>query len=89
MIFTIIKEVKMSSQKNSTLELIKLFASYMVVFIHVPFYGKFGDAIDAIACIDYLENHFFFCLDSKRKKNRIATAHNAPKLFAYTSSKSP
>ena len=39
----------MSSQKNSTLELIKLFASYMVVFIHVPFYGKYGDAIDAIA----------------------------------------
>ena len=32
----------MNIQKNSTLELIKLFASYMVVFVHVPFHGEFG-----------------------------------------------
>ena len=30
----------MSQQKNKTLELLKLFASYMVVFIHVIFPGK-------------------------------------------------
>ena len=39
----------MNTQKNHTLELIKLFASYMVVFIHVPFYGKVGAAIEALA----------------------------------------
>ena len=39
----------MNTQKNNTLELIKLFASYMVVFIHVPFHGRFGAAIDALA----------------------------------------
>ena len=36
-------------QKNNTLELLKLFASYMVVFIHVSFYGNLGLAIDALA----------------------------------------
>ena len=39
----------MSTQKNNTLELLKLFASYMVVFIHVLFYGEFGVAVDALA----------------------------------------
>lgn len=39
----------MNTQKNNTLELLKLFASYMVIFIHVPFYGKMGVAIDALA----------------------------------------
>lgn len=39
----------MSSTKNTTLELLKLFASYMVVFIHVLFYGEFGEIIDALA----------------------------------------
>ncbi len=37
----------MNTQKNHTLELLKLFASYMVVFIHIPFYGKVGNSIDA------------------------------------------
>lgn len=32
-----------------TLELIKLFASYMVVFIHVPFYSISGNIINALA----------------------------------------
>ena len=39
----------MTEQKNNTLELLKLFASYMVVFIHVLFYGKMGVTIDALA----------------------------------------
>lgn len=39
----------MNIRKNNTLELLKLFASYMVVFIHVLFYGKMGVAIDALA----------------------------------------
>ena len=39
----------MIAQKNHTLELLKLFASYMVVFIHVSFTGKFGTMVDALA----------------------------------------
>lgn len=39
----------MNIKKNTTLELFKLFASYMVVFIHVMFNGNLGIAIDAVA----------------------------------------
>lgn len=38
----------MENQKNRTLELIKLFAAYMVVFIHVLFAGKVGTAIESV-----------------------------------------
>ncbi len=39
----------MNVQKNSTLELLKLFASYMVVFIHVKFYGRLGPIMETCA----------------------------------------
>ncbi len=39
----------MQNKKNLTLEIFKLIASYMVVFIHVCFYGKIGAAVDALA----------------------------------------
>lgn len=39
----------MAHQRNGTLDLLKLLASYMVVFIHVLFYGKVGDVVDALA----------------------------------------
>lgn len=39
----------MSQQKNKTLELLKLFASYMVVFIHVIFPGKIGTSMETLA----------------------------------------
>lgn len=39
----------MTVKKNATLELLKLFAAYMVVFIHVMFYGKTGVVTDALA----------------------------------------
>lgn len=66
----------MSSQKNSTLELLKLFASYMVVFIHVSFYGKFGEAIDAIARFAvpffFLVSGFYsYQIDCEKIKSRI------------------
>ena len=48
----------MSNQKNYTLELLKLFASYMVVFIHVPFNGKIGDV--AVALARFAVPLFFF-----------------------------
>ena len=43
------EEQKPHNKKLMTLELIKLFASYMVVFIHVPFYGISGNIINALA----------------------------------------
>ena len=39
----------MSRNRNDTLDIIKLFASYMVVFIHVAFYGGVGYVLDALA----------------------------------------
>lgn len=39
----------MKVQKNSTLELLKLFASYTVVFIHVKFYGRLGPIVETCA----------------------------------------
>lgn len=39
----------MKRERNQTLELIKLFASYMVVFIHVPLYGVYGETATALA----------------------------------------
>ena len=39
----------MNTQKNYTLELLKLFASYMVVFIHIMFYGEMGIIMDTLA----------------------------------------
>lgn len=39
----------MRIKQNMTLELLKLFASYMVVFIHILFYGEFGVVINSLA----------------------------------------
>ena len=39
----------MRNRKNYTLEIIKVIAAYMVVFIHVPFPGKLGVALNALA----------------------------------------
>ena len=39
----------MNAKKNTTLELLKLFASYMVIFIHVLFYGRLGIVFDTLA----------------------------------------
>ena len=39
----------MGRNRNNTLDIIKLAASYMVVFIHILFYGEIGIAVDALA----------------------------------------
>ena len=39
----------MNMQRNNTLELLKVFAAYMVVFIHVIFSGYVGTAIETLA----------------------------------------
>lgn len=39
----------MAHRRNNTLDILKLLASYMVVFIHVLFYGKIGVIFDAWA----------------------------------------
>ena len=39
----------MQHGRNNTLDVLKLFASYMVVFIHITFYGEIGSAVCALA----------------------------------------
>ena len=39
----------MKKQRNAPLDVLKLIAAYCVVFIHVPFYGMFGNIISALA----------------------------------------
>lgn len=39
----------MKHDRNNTLDILKLFASYMVVFIHVKLYGEMGVATEALA----------------------------------------
>lgn len=39
----------MEKRRNNTLELVKLIASYFVVFIHVPFDGQAGELINALS----------------------------------------
>lgn len=39
----------MGTQRNTTLELFKIFAAYMVVFIHIPFYGNVGIIMNVLA----------------------------------------
>lgn len=39
----------MNTQRNTTLDIMKLLASYMVVFIHVRFYGHIGIIVEALA----------------------------------------
>ena len=40
---------QMNHSRNNTLDFMKLIASYMVVFIHVLFYGQVGTLFDALA----------------------------------------
>ncbi len=40
---------KIRNQRNETLDFLKIIAAYMVVFIHVPFYGEIGIVIKALA----------------------------------------
>lgn len=66
----------MSTTKNTTLELLKLFASYMVVFIHVMFYGEFGEIVDALARfavpLFFLVSGFFsYNISPEKIKKRI------------------
>ena len=37
------------NKRNSSLDILKLFASFFVVFIHVNFYGEFGSVVKAFA----------------------------------------
>ena len=66
----------MSSNRNHTLDILKLFASYMVVFIHVPFHGELGDAIDALARFSVplfftISGFYSYHLTSAQIKKRI------------------
>jgi surface polysaccharide O-acyltransferase-like enzyme len=66
----------MHTQKNNTLELFKLFASYMVVFIHVKFYGRTGYIISdlarfAVPFFFLISGYFSYQITSEKIKKRI------------------
>lgn len=66
----------MTSQKNNTLNLLKLLAAYMVVFIHILFPGDFGYAMNSIGRFAvpffFLVSGFYsYNIDYKRFKKRI------------------
>lgn len=49
----------MALKRNQMLNIIEAFATYFVVFIHVPFPGKFGEIITALARVTV---PFYFCV---------------------------
>lgn len=66
----------MNAQKNYTLELLKLFASYMVVFIHVLFYGQMGVIMDTLArfavpLFFLVSGYYSFQIRDEKIKKRI------------------
>ncbi len=66
----------MNTQKNNTLELLKLFASYMVVFVHISFYGKMGITVDALArfAVPFfflVSGYYSYQITCKKIKKRI------------------
>lgn len=67
----------MAYHRNHTLEMLKLFAAYMVVFLHVPFYGNFGVAVNALARFAvpffFLVSGFFsYGITKEKIRRRIA-----------------
>lgn len=67
----------MAYRRNNALEMLKLFAAYMVVFLHVPFYGTFGVAVNALARFAvpffFLVSGFYsYGISLDKIKNRIA-----------------
>ncbi len=66
----------MNTQKNYTLELLKLFASYMVVFIHIMFYGEIGIIMDTLArfavpLFFLISGYYSFRIKPEKIKKRI------------------
>jgi len=66
----------MDKQKNNTLELLKLFAAYMVVFIHVIFSGPIGVAVETLArfAVPFfflISGYYSYRITPQKIKNRI------------------
>ncbi len=68
----------MNHYRNTTLDIIKLFASYMVVFIHVLFYGRIGLAVDAVArfavpLFFLVSGYYSYKITPERIKHRLSS----------------
>ena len=66
----------MHTQKNQVLDIIKLIAAYMVVFIHVPFYGAVDVVVDAVArfavpLFFFISGFFSYGISTEKTKKRI------------------
>lgn len=63
-------------RRNDTFDILKLLAAYMVVFIHVPFYGNFGAVVESLARFAvpffFVSSGFFsYRLPAEKFKKRI------------------
>ncbi len=73
--------MKANVLRNNTLDFVKLLASFLVVFIHVPFYGVVGEIVKlfsrvAVPLFFMTSGYFCYNNDSKtilRKTKKIAT----------------
>ena len=66
----------MEHRRNNTLDILKLFASFMVVFIHVPFHGKIGVAVSALArfavpLFFLISGYYSYNITPKKIKSRL------------------
>lgn len=71
----------MSKQKNYTLELLKLFASYMVVFIHISFYGEMDTVMETLArfavpLFFLISGYYSYQIEPEKIKKRIKNILN-------------
>ncbi len=66
------------SDRNSTLDIVKIIASFFVVFIHVPFPGEFGTAVKAFSGFAV---PLFFIISGYYSYNLIVN-ENYKKLFS-------
>lgn len=74
-----------TSNRNITLDIIKLVAAYMVVFIHNKFYGNFGLAVEAVARFAvplFFVSSGYFCYNNSLDKIK-AKAIRIAKMFLW------
>lgn len=79
------KRLQKRSDRNVTLDVMKLVASYFVIFIHNKFYGEFGLAVDSIARFAvplFFISSGYFCFNNPLPKIK-AKAIRIAKMFLW------
>lgn len=79
------KRLQKRSDRNVTLDVMKLVASYFVIFIHNKFYGEFGLVVDSIARFAvplFFISSGYFCFNNPLPKIK-AKAIRIAKMFLW------